>query len=459
MKYKLNEPLPEGTILKTIGTKNIHGGEIVIVDKLLDDRGGQSDIYQITWNEKTYALKWYNRSLEDAVGSNQYKAILAYSALNLDTEYYTFPLAIVSENENPESGALFGYIMNLIPDGFYEMHDYLLADGDPRQIKFKSFHAMIYAGMNIVSAVHQIHHIGCCCGNLGPGNVVINPSSGNIRMIDCEIIASTDIRYPLLGTRGYMAPEIVRSNFRQKPTIQTDLFSLAIILFRLFYIDHPMEGRMWDRYPLLTDAVEDELYSIHPVYNMSTKTDINRPNDIWAPNVMSRMTLLPDILREGFENTFVNGIDHVMGRTPENKWLQILSVARDQLVFLDPKGEQDRVVRFNNPKTIPQGCLRMTIGSGRHELALYPFQSLFKDVLTGSVKDYKERAGRVMVAQGRLCMQNITDQVWNVYTPGAPGSGITQVPKDGWFFLLPGTQVKFNKEKQIVGVVDNPLAR
>lgn len=60
MKYKLNEPLPEGTILKTVGTRNTPGGEIVIVDKLLDDRGGQSDIYQITWNEKTYIHSWRN---------------------------------------------------------------------------------------------------------------------------------------------------------------------------------------------------------------------------------------------------------------------------------------------------------------------------------------------------------------------------------------------------------------
>lgn len=52
MKYKLNEPLPEGTILKIVGTRNTHGGEVVIVDKLLSDRGGQSDIYQITWNKK-----------------------------------------------------------------------------------------------------------------------------------------------------------------------------------------------------------------------------------------------------------------------------------------------------------------------------------------------------------------------------------------------------------------------
>ena len=78
MKYKLNEPLPEGTILKIVGTRNTLGGEVVIVDKLLSDRGGQSDIYQITWNKKSYALKWYNRALEYAVGSNQYKAVLAY---------------------------------------------------------------------------------------------------------------------------------------------------------------------------------------------------------------------------------------------------------------------------------------------------------------------------------------------------------------------------------------------
>ena len=460
MAYKLQEQLEAGTVLKTVKGKNSNGGETVTIDELLSDKGVQGDVYKVTWNGKNYALKWYNRAAEDVFGGDQYTTIKKLTSMsNPSEEFYIWPQVIVAESENPESGDLFGYVMKLIPDGFYEMQDYLRSDKDPQQKRFGTFHAMIRAGMNLVSAVQALHHTGLSYKDLNPGNLVLNPFSGDIKMVDCDNISADNAPCTVNGTRGYMAPEIVRSGFRQTPTIQTDMFSLAIVLFRLFYMDHPMEGRGWQKYPLITDAVEDELYSIHPVYNMSTKTDVNRPDDVWAPNVMARMALLPTILMEGFENTFVNGIDHVMGRTPENKWLQILSVARDQLVFLDPKGEQDRVVRFNNPQTIPQGCLRMTIGSRRHELALYPFQSLFKDVLTGSVNDYKERAGRVMVAQGRLCMQNTTDQVWNVYTPDAPGSGITQVPKDGWFFLVPGTQVQFNKEKQIVGVVDNPLAR
>lgn len=457
MAYKLGQQLQKGNVLKTVKGRNSYGGETVSIDCLLSDKGGQGDVYKATWNGKKYALKWYNRDPGDVLGGNQYRTIKTLiSTPNPSEEFYIWPQVMVAEKENPASGDLFGYIMELIPDGFYEMQDYLRSDTDHNQKKFDTFHAMIRAGMNVVSAVQALHHTGLSYKDLNPGNLVINPLSGEIKMVDCDNISADNAPCTVNGTRGYMAPEIVRSGFRQTPNIQTDMFSLAIVLFRLFYMDHPMEGRVWANFPLITTAVEDELYSIHPVYNMSTKTDINRPDDVWAPNVMGRMALLPTILMEGFENTFVNGVDHVMGRTPENKWLQILSVARDQLVFLDPKGEQDRVVRFDNPKTIPQGCLRMTIGNRRHELALYPFQSLFKDVLTGNGKDYKERAGRVMVAQGKLCMQNNTDQVWDVYIPG---NGITQIPKDGWFFLVPGTQVQFNKEKQIIGVVDNPLAR
>ena len=52
---------------------------------------------------------------------------------------------------------LFGYTMNLLPDDHYEMGDFLRADGDPKQKKFSSFHAMIWAGLNIVSAVRKLH--------------------------------------------------------------------------------------------------------------------------------------------------------------------------------------------------------------------------------------------------------------------------------------------------------------
>ena len=44
------------------------------------------------------------------------------------------------------------------------------------------------------------------------------------------------------GTLGFMAPEIVLGT--AKPSTNTDLFSLAILLFYLLNIHHPLEGKL-----------------------------------------------------------------------------------------------------------------------------------------------------------------------------------------------------------------------
>ncbi|HIR12942.1 MAG TPA: serine/threonine protein kinase [Candidatus Choladousia intestinavium] len=450
MALKLNEHISNNTKLYTLG------GEPVTILNLISEEGGQGDVYKVSWRGKEFALKWYNRYETDVVGENQYSTILKLTQRpNPEPRLFIWPQAIVTETGRAEKGDMFGYVMQLIPAEHYEMKHYLRSDGDPKQKKFDTFHAMIWAGMHIVTAVRALHLTGLSYKDLNPGNIAIHPVTGKAVMVDCDNISVDNDPCTVNGMRGYMAPEIVRSNFSVTPNIQTDQFSLAIILFRLFYMDHPMEGKLWEKFPMITEQVEDELYCRHPLYNMNSQDDRNRPTENYAPNVKKRMALLPKILMEGFEQTFVNGIDHITGRTPENRWLQILSSARDQLVFLDPKCKTDRVVRFDKKETIPRGCLKLTVSKRlNHEVALYPMQSLFKDVVSGDRKDYTVRIGRVSVLQGSLVMQNLSGGVWKVYSP--IDRKINPVQNEEWFKVMPETQIQFDEVHNIVGKVDDP---
>ena len=113
------------------------------------------------------------------VGENQYSTILKLTQRpNPEPRLFIWPQAIVTETGRAEKGNMFGYVMQLIPAEHYEMKHYLRSDGDPKQKKFDTFHAMIWAGMHIVTAVRALHLTGLSYKDLNPGNIAIHPVTG-----------------------------------------------------------------------------------------------------------------------------------------------------------------------------------------------------------------------------------------------------------------------------------------
>ncbi len=45
----------------------------------------------------------------------------------------------------------------------------------------------------------------------------------------------------IAGKCRYMAPEVVRHE--AKPSIHTDRFSLAVVLYKMLFVEHPLEGK------------------------------------------------------------------------------------------------------------------------------------------------------------------------------------------------------------------------
>lgn len=62
----------------------------------------------------------------------------------------------------------------------------------------------------------------------------------------------------ILGKARYMAPEVVKGE--KKPDKYSDRFSLSVVLFILFYGNHPFEGARVLACPCMTEAYEKKFY-------------------------------------------------------------------------------------------------------------------------------------------------------------------------------------------------------
>lgn len=87
---------------------------------------------------------------------------------------------------------------------------------------------------------------------------------GDLLICDNDNIAPYGTNTGILGKCRYMAPEIVRKE--KQPDAQSDRFSLAVILFLLFFNNHPLEGALVANCPCMTENMKKILWDIPFVY-------------------------------------------------------------------------------------------------------------------------------------------------------------------------------------------------
>ena len=71
---------------------------------------------------------------------------------------------------------------------------------------------------------------------------MIDPGSMALLICDNDNVDVDGAPPTSLGTPKFMAPEIVRGE--ASPTMDTDLHSLAVVLFYLLFLCHPLEGKL-----------------------------------------------------------------------------------------------------------------------------------------------------------------------------------------------------------------------
>jgi serine/threonine protein kinase len=104
-----------------------------------------------------------------------------------------------------------------------------------------SFRALSTAGFHLAHSFLQLHSKGLCCHDISFGNLFLDPDTGESLICDNDnVTVDGETGAGVLGTPRFMAPEVVTG--QGQPGIQTDLYSLAVLLFYLFVVHHPLEG-------------------------------------------------------------------------------------------------------------------------------------------------------------------------------------------------------------------------
>lgn len=388
--------------------------------------GGQGEVYKVEYNGGEYALKWYSKIVPtDAFYDN-----LAHNIkVGPPAEYFLWPQAITEKVKGR-----FGYIMKLRPSEYKEYGEFLLGDA-----RFQSWDLLFKAALNIVESYFELHSMGYSYQDLNEGSFFINPKNGDVLICDNDNVAPFGVNLGVKGMPKYMAPEVVLN--KSRPNTHTDRFSLAIILFRLFYIDHPLEGKYTVQFPL-TDAIGAQLFGERPLFVYDPKNDSNRPLPDAHPNVIKRWPMFPPDLNAAFTKAFTSGLKDINSRITEQQWREVLMKARGMLVVIDGK---EQFVNAYQPNSVPNGC--RLLRTEEQVIALAPNSILYSCQIDRLSTDYRKPAALVKASNSDKSIYglgNLTDKEWIVTIPNKnPGS----VKPKGFAPLLPGTVIDFGNIK------------
>ena len=300
-----------------------YGATCKILRKL--GEGGQGIVYEVEYKGKPMALKWYfGAKLRNPKAF--YEHLEDNIALGAPSNAFLWPQELTEVQDGS-----FGYIMELRPPEYEDFQKFLLA-----QVRFASVEALLHAGLEIVAGFRELHSRGYGYQDLNDGNFFINPKTGDVLICDNDNVAPYGENLGIAGKCRYMAPEIVLR--KKNPDVNTDKFSLAVVLFLLLFMNHPLEGKNTMR-PCMTEELEHRFYGTDPVFIFDPTDDSNRPVKGIHTNAIRRWPIYPSYVREMFVRAFTK--DSMAGRTPrviEKEWQEMFTKMRDELVLCDQCG-------------------------------------------------------------------------------------------------------------------------
>ena len=376
-----------------------NGSQAVIVNEL--GRGGQGIVYLVEVGGQKMALKWYINKPSDWF----YKNLEENISKGAPSEAFLWPEYLTMKQQGT-----FGYVMKLRPQGYFEFGQYLLA-----RVQFKSLDAIVNAAVKICEGFKALHLSGLSYQDLNDGNFFIHPETGDVLICDNDNVAPEGENSGILGKARYMAPEVVTG--AKMPSKQTDRYSLSVVLFLLFYGNHPLEGARVLACPCMTEKYEKQFYGSDAIFIYDPTNKNNLPVRGVHNNVMRKWPAFPAILREAFLKEFSHEcLTNQDARCLERDWQKTIQKVRDMLVVCPECNQETFVEDASTPKCINCGktfALPGTLKINDRSVLLTPNTKVYIDM------DNKPDIQVVAVPGDKYPVQlkNITTNNWTVETP------------------------------------------
>lgn len=209
-----------------------------------------------------------------------------------------------------------------------------------KEYTFKKRYQII---VNLFSALREIHMSGLIFTDLSPNNIMVHTKQNQIVFIDTDNIRRrSDMYQGVLGTPGYMAPEVYRKPDMKlakaynidpqllsecgRLTAETDIFSAAVIAFQLLTLQHPFIG---DEIEEGTPEEEEAALEIKTDYIFKEGT-----SNISTYGLTSKFEeITTKEIRSLFERTFDDGKENPALRPTAEEFLETFQNALDLIIM------------------------------------------------------------------------------------------------------------------------------
>jgi DNA-binding helix-hairpin-helix protein with protein kinase domain len=395
--------------------------------------GSQGSVWEVLDPRGTsMALKWY---ADHMARSEQRTAITKLIERGAPSAAFLWPKQMVELPGRPG----FGYLMPLRPQEYVGLSGLLDGRVDA------PFSVAVTVCLHLADSFLALHSEGLCYRDISFGNVFVEPASGRAMICDTDNVGVDDgLPGSVLGTRRFMAPEIVRGE--ASPSARTDLYSLAVLVFSVLMVGHPLLGRRELEFPCLDADAEQRLFGSDPVFVYDPVDESNRPVPEMHAAVQANWPLYPDFVRDLFVQAFTRGLrDPVNGRVRESVWRSAMARLRDGVVSC-PSCRKENFADRGTPRSC-WACGRdlgeplVLVLDGRrlvlNDDTVVTRHHLFADydlhTVLGRVSRHPERAD----VWG---LRNLGEASWTVRLPGGRSA---VVPSGGTATLVRGAEIDF----------------
>ncbi len=383
----------------------------VTIEKFLGS-GAQGEVYQVLVDNKPFALKWY---VPKAASTDQKENLDRLLDMGPPSSSFLWPLEIVTSPQG------FGFLMPLRSPqakGIVEIYS---------RRSPVTMHMLTTICINIVDAFSDLHSKGYCYKDIKSENIFFDPKTGDISICDCDNVAIDGESYQgIIGTMGYSAPEIDRGE--AQPSIRADLHSLAVLLFKILHLHHPLEGMRETAIKCLDLPARQQLYGDDPLFIFDPINKENRPDPVHHQTVLAHWPIFPSFLKKLFIQAFTDGLHDPDCRVRETVWKQALAKLRDSIVVCQCKA--NNFYDIAHSKVAPHGlCWRckqrmpppVQLQVGKEIIILNPQTTLYPHhVETGKRYDFSKHIGTIVThpkKPQKWGLQNLSSTPWSITLP------------------------------------------
>ena len=417
----------------------IRGTTLTVRKKL--GEGTQGEVYLVEGSGGQQALKWYKPAQATMDQMAAIRALVqAGPPRGAAGNRFIWPLDLVTAPKSPQ----FGYLMRLIDTSRFAELGQVQAHLKPPP----GFAALTRISYQLANSYRALHLSGYCYRDISDGNLMFDPQGGDVLICDNDNVGvNRQSKSQVWGTMEFMAPELIRGE--ADPSTETDLHSLAVLLFSLWIWHHPFHGkkefelRVWDI------PAKKKVYGT-PVFIFDPSDRSNAlPLDPDYETPRFRWGYLPPSLQELFTRAFTTGVSDPKRRVTEGEWQRLFQQLEDGITacpkchaenIWEPGQDTLACWHCRSAVTLPPKLV-IHLPSGHHHVLLTGNRSLRRRHLNPSGKeenDTDEVARVVPHPQNPSIwgIRNLTETPWKVTFPDGK---TLEVGKDRSVPLNPGT--------------------